>query len=710
MASPTANRPSIDQPTPTWQKQAKQLPFWVRRCSAWAVEMSLVIVGGLAPFTIGAISNRGPVSVPLNPVVRGTAETVAATLGLPMRDRQPSVSPLTNLFWSGALVLPIAIASWQLYLLSTTGQTLPKRWFGVRVVNSRQLPPGFSRIIARETIGRWGIPVGIAYIVWQATGAFPNLLVMMGLSGIMIAADGLMGRRFHSRTGHDLLAGTYVQPVATSFFTNPFTSYDWEEENQSVKAIVLISKPKLPEWNLWQWMRQYPGLTLIIVGSASMAAVLGTFIGTQVYIQNQANLRASQNQDNEVFLALVGRLSPAANTDPAQRRGAILALGTLQDPRAVPLLVDLLGQEDDPILLEVIQQALVSTGPVALPNIRKLNQALRNDLDSMRFGADQRQKRIVSQRQQATQRAIAKILKVYGGFIQQADLSRVHLGQTTTPPAQFTLVLDQTDLSGISFRSAIMTHANFRNSRFASPGPDGRFNTFDDLISDLSGADLTSVDLTGAFMSPVIMRRTNLLNGTLDRANLSNADLNGSNFSSASLIGTNLENANLKEASLTGADITNANLSRSDLKLARMSQINAQGTQFMFADLREADLQRGSLSGADFQGANLQNANLSQAQLTGTNFRNARLQNANLSNADLSLVNLQGARLHGANFEGVTFVVNRETRTDEFIEETAQGATSNRMQGADFSRVQNLSDAQITYICNQGGIHPNCES
>lgn len=710
MASPTANRPSIDQPTPTWQKQAKQLPFWVRRCSAWAVEISLVIVGGLAPLTIGAIANRGSVSVPLNPVVRGTAETVAATLGLPMRDRQPRVSPLTNFFWSGALILPIAIASWQLYLLSTTGQTLPKRWFGVRVVNSRQLPPGFSRIIARETIGRWGIPVGIAYLVWQATGAFPNLLVFMGLSGIMLVADGLMGRRFHSRTGHDLLAGTYVQPAATSFFTNPFTSYDWEEENQSVKAIVLTSKPKLPEWNLWQWMRQYPGLTLIIVGSASMAAVLGTFIGTQVYIQNQANLRASQNQDNEVFLALVGRLSPTANTDPAQRRGAILALGTLQDPRAVPLLVDLLGQEDDPILLEVIQQALVSTGPVALPNIRKLNQALRNDLDFMRFGADPRQRRIVSQRQQATQRAIAKILKVYGGFIQQADLSRVHLGQTTTPPAQFTLVLDQTDLSGISFRSAIMTHANFRNSRFASPGPDGRFNTFDDLISDLSGADLTSVDLTGAFMSPVIMRRTNLLNGTLDRANLSNADLNGSNFSSASLIGTNLENANLKEASLTGADITNANLSRSDLKLARMSQINAQGTQFMFADLREADLQRGSLSGADFQGANLQNANLSQAQLTGTNFRNARLQNANLSNADLSLVNLQGARLHGANFEGVTFVVNRETRTDEFIEETHQGETSNRMQGADFSRVQNLSDAQITHICNQGGIHPNCGS
>lgn len=709
MASPTANR-GIDQQTPSWQTQARQLPFWVRRCSAWAVEISLVMVGGLVPFTIGALSNRGPESVPLNPVVRGTAETVAATLGLPMRDRQPRVSPLTNLFWSGALVLPVAIASWQLYRLSTTGQTLPKRWFGVRVVNSKQLPPGFSRILARETIGRWGIPLGIAYIVWQSAGAFPNLLVLMGLSGIMIVADGLMGRRFQGRTGHDLLAGTYVQPAATSFFTNPFTTYDWEEETKSVKAIVFTPRLKLGGWNLWQWMRQYPGLTLVIVGGASMVAVLGTFIGTQVYIQNQANRRAFQNQDNEVFLALVGRLSPTANTDPAQRRGAILALGTLQDPRAIPLLVDLLGQEDDPILLEVIQQALVSTGPVALPNLRKLNQALRNDLDSMEFGANPAQKRIVSQRQQATQRAIAKILKVYGSFITEADLSHIHLGQTTTPPAQFTLVLDQTDLSGISFRSSVMTHADLRNSRFASPGPDGRFNTFDDLISDLSGADLTAVDLSGAFMSRVLMRRTNLLNGTLDRANLSNADLTGSNFSSASLMGANLESANLVEARFTGADITNANLSRSNLNLGRMSQVNAQGAQFVFADLREADLQKSSLSGADFQGANLQNANFNEAKLTGTNFRNARLQNANLSNTDLSLVNLQGARLNGANFEGAIFVANRETRSDEFIEETATAETSNRMQGVDFTRVNNLSDNQITYICNQGATHPKCES
>ncbi|MGC9526454.1 MAG: pentapeptide repeat-containing protein [Limnospira sp.] len=707
MASPTANR-GIDETTPTWQTRAKQLPFWIRRCGAWAAEVSLVVVGGLVPFTAGAALNGGSGSVPLNPVVRWTGETVAATLGLPMRDRQPRVTPLTNFFWSGALVVPIAIAGWQLYRLSMTGQTLPKRWFGVRVVDAKRQPPGFGRILARETAGRWGIPVGIAYIVWRSTGAFPNLLIFMGLSGIMMVADGLLGRRFRGRTGHDLLAGTRVLPTSTSFFTNPFNSYDWDDETDAVRAIVFTPSQKLRDWDLWRWMREHPGLTLVVVGGASMAMVLGTFIGTQVYIQNQANRREFQSQDNEVFLALVGRLSATADADPAQRRGAILALGTLQDTRAIPLLVDLLGQEDNLTLLEAIQQALVSTGPEALPDLRKLNQALRNDLDSMQFGADAQQKRIVAQRQQATQRAIAKILKVYGGFIREADLSHVDLGQKTEPPAQFTLVLDQTDLSGISFRSSLMTHANLRNSRFSAPGEDGRFNTFDDWVSDLSGADLTEADLTGAFLSRTFMRRTNLLNGTLDRANLSGADLTGINFSSASLIGSNLQGAKLREAKFTGADLTNADLSKADLKLARMSQINAQGSLFLYADLREADLQNATLSGADFQGANLRDADLNGARLTGTNFRNARLQNVNFRNADLSLVNLQGARLRGANFEGATFVAEREARSDEFIEGAEVDETSNRMRGVDFAGAENLSAEQIEYICNQGGIHPQC--
>lgn len=91
--------------------------------------------------------------------------------------------------------------------------------------------------------------------------------------------------------------------------------------------------------------------------------------------------------------------------------------------------MDVLAQEENPVLIDVTQQALVSTGHEALPHLRRLNQALKNDLDSMKFGAENKEKQLAGRRLQATQRAIAKILKVYGGFIHNTDLSRIDLGE-----------------------------------------------------------------------------------------------------------------------------------------------------------------------------------------------------------------------------------------------------------------------------------------
>lgn len=710
MTSPTASRDTeIHSSDPSWPLQVRQLPLWVRRCGAWAVEVSLVVVSGVIPYSLGALANRTP-SVPLNPVLRTTGQAVGATLGLPVRDRNPQVNPLTNLFWWGALLTPTVIGGWQVYLLATRGQTLPKRWFGVQVINGSSIaPPGLLRAFYRESVGRWGIPVGIAYIIWRATGAFPNLVILTGLSGLMILADGLIAKRLQGRTGHDLWAGTRVREVHLPS-SNPFTSYDWSSSQEAVRAIVFRSEKGGTTINLWAWMRQHPGTTLIAVSSASMAAVLGTFVGTQVYIQNQANRREFKHQDNEVFLALVSKLSPSAPTDPAQRRGAILALGTLNDSRAIPLLVDYLGQESNPLLLDSAQQALVSTGPEALPYLRQLNQALKNDLESMQFGANAKDKQLVAQRQQATQRAIAKILTVHEGNIHNIDLSRVNLGQSTTPPTQFTLILEQIDLSGFNFRSSIFNNASFKNSSFYGTGEDGRYGTFDDWISDFSGADLTEANLSGAFLSHIDMRRANLLKATLNKADLSQADLTGVNLSSAKLIGANLAETKLKEAKLTGADLANANLSNANLRNASLNQMNAQGALFISANLEDSLLQNADLSGADLKGANLKNADLSSSLLTGANFRNADLRNANLQKADLSLVSLKGANLRGADFQGAVFSWSKpeQKNPDPFIEDVGTKTQSNRMKGVNFSKSKNLSSEQINYLCNQGAIHPDC--
>jgi S1-C subfamily serine protease len=148
MASPTAPG-GINQPDPSWQAKSKQMPLLVRRCGAWAVEISLVAASALVPYSIGALVNREAQTVPLNSAIAAASETVSRTLGIPVRDRNPRVTPLTNLFWSGALIAPAVLVAWQLYLLAKTGQTLPKRWFGVKVVKPSGTPPGFGRALIR---------------------------------------------------------------------------------------------------------------------------------------------------------------------------------------------------------------------------------------------------------------------------------------------------------------------------------------------------------------------------------------------------------------------------------------------------------------------------------------------------------------------------------------------------------------------------------
>nr|WP_293109313.1 pentapeptide repeat-containing protein [Okeania sp. SIO2F4] len=570
MTSPTCDSGINNNPETSWQLKSKQLPIWVRRCGAWATEVSLIVVSGTVPFWLGQLSNIGNKSVPLNPVVGKTTEVIANTFGIPLRNRYQKVTPLANLLWSGALLAPVVIVGWQLYLLASTGQTLPKRWFEVRVVAALGNSPGWKKTLIREGLGKWGLPMGTAYLIWRITGAFPSLGILLLLGGLTSFID-IYFVRFNKlrRTGHDRLANTFVVDANSGQLdSNPF-SLGGTETQISIATIVLTQK-KSESFYLWPWMRQNPGIALLIVTTVGMVSVLGTIFGTHVYIQNQANWREFKQQDNDMFLALVNKLS-LTSTEPQQRRVSVLALGSTKDPRAIPLLVDLLGQEKEPSILDGIQLSLVSAGPTVLPELRRLNQALKNDLDSLSYGGNSQEQLLVSLRLRATQKAIAKVLKVYGGLVKDVDLSGVDLGQVTSTPASFTLILENTDLSGVRFRSAILNQASFKNSRFYGPGKDNRLGTFDDSIADLSGANLTEANLMGAVLGPVVMRRADLFRVTLSKAKMSNSILTEANLSSAKLIETDLHRANLREASLTGADLGSADLSEANLYRAHLS-------------------------------------------------------------------------------------------------------------------------------------------
>ncbi|XZO03827.1 MAG: pentapeptide repeat-containing protein [Microcoleus sp.] len=706
MASPTA--PSgINQPDPSWPSQSKQMPLLVRRCGAWVVEISLVAASALVPFSIGALVNRDAQTVPLNSSIAAASETVSRTLGIPVRDRNPRVAPLTNLFWSAALMAPAVLAAWELFLLARTGQTLPKRWFGVKVVTASGTPPGLVRVLIRESLGRWGVPLGIAYGLWRLSGAFPDLIILGGLNGLAMLVDGAFAFRHQGQTGHDRLANTLVVNARSNQLSiTPVKSEDWTEEDAQIAALVLTPETQTTENDsLWQWIRQHPGATLVIATIGTSGLIFTLFIGTQVYIQSQANLRDSRQRNDEVFLALVNKLSPNSANGTAGRRSAILALGTVEDSRAVPLLTDLLAQEDNRTMLDAIQQALVSTGPSSLPYLQRLNQAFSNDLDSLRYGGKTQERELAAVRQRTVQRAIGKILTVYSSQLNGADLSRTDLSQSAAGPAQFTLVLDKVDLSGIKLKNASLTNASLQGTRFYGTGEDRRPGTFDDWISDLSGANFEGANLTGAFLNSAVMNRTSFVRAVLNKANFSNGNLNSANFSSAILIGANLQQAMLKDASFTGADIGSANFSGANLSGAGLGKVKAQGAQLPLTNLEKSEWQGANLSGADLNGANLQKADLSSTKLANANLKDTKLQDANLRNADVSLADFRGANVAGANFKGAVFI-GKDT-SDQFIQSPA-GAKSGRLQGVDFTDAKNLEQSQIAYICLQGGLHPKC--
>lgn len=742
MTSPTTSSGIYSSDDRSGFVRVRQLPLLVRRGGAFAAEVSLVALSTLAPLGLGAYAKSQTVGqpVPLNPVLAKTEEALSRVLALPVPEPARPVSPLTNLFWSVALVAPLVTGGWQIYLLCKTGQTLPKRWLGVQVVSASGMPPTLKQALLREGVCRWGWATSIAYLVWRYSGAFPDLGILSGLVGLLLLGDGLTARSHpQRRTLHDRVSGTYILDTAQThstyprtqvyarkahieprnlgvqpFVSTPFqsqTSPAWVEtdEDAAIAAIVLSSSaitPRLASPGLWGWIRQHPGATLLTLTLGGLSAILGTFVGTQVYIQKQESLRDAQHQDNEVFLDLVSKLTPSSPNVPDERRNAILALGSIDDRRSIPLLVALLGQETVPALVEATQQALVMNGPEALPDLRDLNQSLQNDLKSMQYETRSSQREWALLRLQATQRAIAKILTVHSDKIADTDLGRTDLGKTTQNP--FTLVLDYANLSGLRLRGAILSHASLKGSRFYGAGEDERTDTSDDRIAELGGADLREANLSEAILSRVGMNRANLMRANLTQARLVGSSLVGANLSSARLIGVEAQNANLDRASLTGADLTEANFTGADLRGASAGKAIAPGTNLSKTNLSHSVWQGSELTESNLSQANLTKADLSSALLSGANLNGANLRNANFQNADLSLVDLRGSNLAGADFQGAKFAPANSPEGDAFIERSPQASQIQGFQGVDFSRVRNLDAEAIGYLCKLGAVHPQC--
>ncbi len=773
-SNPKTKEPADPSPE-TKPKFRLVIPLGIRRGAAALVEVSLVAVAAVVPLGLGqGVNARFKERVPLNPVLVEVQEAIAQTLALP-RNLQPlQVAPLTNLLWSGALFLPILWGGTQLIFLMTTGQTTPKRWFAVAVVRADGSPPGLLRVFVREGLGRWGLPISLAYGLWRYTGAFPDLSILLILVGGFIVVESATVLFDRRRSFHDRLADTYVvdvewleeelaeeietteagemepdspastvrekernrrgsievnqqvtyidghmvveqiprSSVPSADFSPDFLEADFSADPRNnsshfypsdrlpkASTITTITIPSSRSFHLWGFIRRYPGATLLMALVGSISLVLGTFVGTQVYIQGETNQRNFQQQQNQVFLSLVNQLNQANGVE--ERKGVILALGRIEDHRVVPFLVDLLARERSSSSIETIEQALVANGLISLPPLQKLSQTLQNDLQTAIRRTIKEEQDLVITRQKSVARTIAKILTISVPTTQKIDLSKVDF-------SSIPVVLEGLELAGTNFQSANLFNANLRYGQFFNAGEDKIEGTYDDRITDFFRANLQQVDLTGARAIRALMVESNISWSAINKADFSYGNLTRANLSGAQIISSQFNHVNLEQASLTGANIGDSQFIGADFSQANLGKVRATNSNFSGANLTKTNWQLADASQGNFSQANLAGADLSNSKLVGANFTGANFQNANFQNADLRFADLRGANLAGADFQGVIFFTPPSANPDQFIRAVIPKESSTIIQQVDFSRVKNLDRTQLTYLCSQGAIHPNC--
>ena len=259
--------------------------------------------------------------------------------------------------------------------------------------------------------------------------------------------------------------------------------------------------------------------------------------------------------------------------------------------------------------------------------------------------------------------------------------------------------------SGINQQELSFTHTDFRalclneiewirNPDLSSANLTGAYLVW----AQLDGADLEGAQLNGANLEFAQLNDANLKQAQLNDAYLKYAQLNSANLMYAELHGAILMYAELHGAILIGAQLHSTNLMYAQLHGADLKYAELHGTNLMYAELHGADLRDAELHGADLGYAKSHGANLMYAQLHGANLMYAQLHSADLRDAELHGANLMYTQLHGANLKRV------QTQYTSFEAVRFEGLADDDLEKlkSDLGELS-LSEQKRSYIVNRAG-------
>lgn len=188
--------------------------------------------------------------------------------------------------------------------------------------------------------------------------------------------------------------------------------------------------------------------------------------------------------------------------------------------------------------------------------------------------------------------------------------------------------------------------------------------------ADLSHLDLRGIDFSGAWMESVDLRGANLSGAKLGAAVLAHADMRGSIAVGASFARANLGRARLGEAVLDNADLSGAVLSRCNLAKTQLRRAVIVGALMEDTEWGQADwtglrapghlFYRHDMTQMTLAGAELANASFIECALTGADLQEAQMAGANFIGCAMDGVRMRGAHLAGAVFDKGTTLVGAD--------------------------------------------------